>query len=69
MPDLSFQIEQAEPERFSAAPTLLFKLRISNTVAGETVHSVALRCQIRLEVTRRQYRERKKENKKRSKTQ
>jgi hypothetical protein len=55
MPDLSFQIEQAEPERFSAAPTLLFKLRISNTVAGETVHSVALRCQIQLEVTRRQY--------------
>jgi Family of unknown function (DUF6084) len=55
MPDLSFQIEKAEPERFSAAPTLLFKLRISNTVAGETVHSVALRCQIQLEVTRRQY--------------
>jgi hypothetical protein len=55
MPDLSFQIEKAEPERFSAAPTLLFKLRISNTAAGETVHSVALRCQIQLEVTRRQY--------------
>jgi hypothetical protein len=55
MPDLSFQIEQAEPQRFTVAPTLLFKLRISNAVAGETVHSVALRCQIQLEVTRRQY--------------
>jgi hypothetical protein len=55
MPDLSFQIEKAEPQRFTAAPTLLFKLRISNGVAGETVHSVALRCQIQLEVTRRQY--------------
>ena len=55
MPELSFQIEKAEPQRFTVAPTLLFKLRISNAVANETVHSVALRCQIQLEVTRRQY--------------
>lgn len=55
MPDLSFQIEEAEPLRFTVAPTLLFKLRISNAVANETIHSVALRCQIQLEVTRRQY--------------
>src|ERR1700733_15252667 len=55
MPDLSFQIEKAEPQRFTVAPTLLFKLRISNAVASETIHSVALRCQIQLEVTRRQY--------------
>jgi hypothetical protein len=56
MPDLSFQIEKAEPQRFTVAPTLLFKLRMTNNVANETVHSVALRCQIQLEVTRRQYR-------------
>jgi len=55
MLDLSFQIEKAEPQRFTVAPTLLFKLRISNAVANETIHSVALRCQIQLEVTRRQY--------------
>ena len=55
MPDLSFQIERAEPQRFTVAPTLLFKLRITNAAAHETVHSVALRCQIQLEVTRRQY--------------
>ncbi|MFZ0292052.1 MAG: DUF6084 family protein [Candidatus Sulfotelmatobacter sp.] len=55
MPDLSFQIEKAEPQRFTVAPTLLFKLRITNAAAHETVHSVALRCQIQLEVTRRQY--------------
>src|SRR6202035_2474464 len=54
MPDLSFQIEKAEPQRFTVAPTLLFKLSISNAVANETVHSVALRCQIQLEVARRQ---------------
>ncbi|GAC1428215.1 MAG: DUF6084 family protein [Terriglobales bacterium] len=55
MPELSFQIEKAEPQRFTAVPTLLFKLRINNGVANETIHSVALRCQIQLEVTRRQY--------------
>ena len=55
MPDLSFQIEKAEPQRFTVAPTLLFKLRITNAAPNETVHSVALRCQIQLEVTRRHY--------------
>ena len=55
MPDLTFQIEKAEPQRFTVAPTLLFKLRITNATPNETVHSVALRCQIQLEVTRRQY--------------
>jgi hypothetical protein len=55
VPDLSFQIEKAEAQRFTVAPTLLFKLRMANAVPGEVVHSVALRCQIQLEVTRRQY--------------
>ena len=55
MPDLTFQVEEAEPQRFTVAPTLLFKLRINNAVANEAVHSVALRCQIQLEVARRQY--------------
>ncbi len=55
MPELSFQIEKAEPQRFTVAPTLLFKLRINNSLPNETIHSVALRCQIQLEVTRRQY--------------
>ncbi len=55
MPELSFQIEKAEPQRFTVAPTLLFKLRIANSVPSEIVHSVALRCQIQLEVARRKY--------------
>ena len=55
MPDLSFQVEKAEAQRFTAAPTLLFKLRIANATPNQTIHSVALRCQIQLEVTRRQY--------------
>jgi hypothetical protein len=55
MPELTFQIEKAEAQRFTVAPTLLFKLRLNNAVPNEAVHSVALRCQIQLEVARRQY--------------
>jgi hypothetical protein len=55
MPDLSFRIEEATVVPFAAAPTLAFKLRIDNAIVGETIHSVALRCQIQIEVTRRRY--------------
>jgi len=55
MPDLNFQIEQVEVAAFSAAPQLIFKLRLSNVNAGETIHTVALRCQSQLEVARRRY--------------
>src|SRR5438045_7886285 len=55
MPDLNFNVEKAEAQRFAAAPTLLFRLLITNLSANETIHSVALRCQIQLEVTRRKY--------------
>ncbi len=56
MPDLSFRIEEAIVVSFAAAPTLAFKLRIENT-AGQTIHTVALRCQIQIEATRRRYTE------------
>ena len=55
MPDLSFQIEGAIVVPFAVAPTLAFKLRIKNAAADETIHTVALRCQIQIEVTRRRY--------------
>jgi len=55
MPNLSFSIDGANVVPFAVAPTLAFKLRITNAVAGETVHTVALRCQIQIEVTRRRY--------------
>jgi hypothetical protein len=55
MPDLSFKVEGAEVAKFSASPQLAFKLRITNADPAETVHSVALRCQIQIEVTRRRY--------------
>ena len=55
MPELSFSVEEAAPVPYGAAPTLAFKLRIANTVAGEAIHTIALRCQIQIEATRRRY--------------
>lgn len=60
MPDLNFEIVGAEVPAFAAVPTIIFKLSVVN---GETspmgylqrIHSVALRCQIQLAVTRRHY--------------
>jgi hypothetical protein len=55
MPDLSFKVESTEPVPFAAAPTLAFKLGIANAIAGEAIHTIALRCQIQIEATRRRY--------------
>jgi hypothetical protein len=55
MPDLRFQIESAAVVPYAMAPTLALKLQITNTVAGQKIHTVALRCQIEIEVTRRRY--------------
>jgi hypothetical protein len=55
MPDLSFKIEEAAVVPFAIAPTIAFKLRITNENAAETIHTVALRCQIQIDVTRRRY--------------
>ncbi len=55
MPNLTFQIEEAVVEEFAATPSIIFKLRVSNRVASETIHTVALRAQIQIETTRRRY--------------
>lgn len=55
MPDLSFQVEGAEAVSFAASPLLAFKLRITNAFTEERVQTVALRCQLQIEVTRRKY--------------
>ena len=55
MPDLSFSVTEAAPIPYGAAPALAFKLRIANAVAGEAIHTIALRCQIQIEVMRRRY--------------
>ena len=45
----------AEVPPFAALPALIFKMRIANMNDQERIHSVALRCQLRLAVTRRRY--------------
>jgi len=55
MPDLNFSVEGAEPVPFAAAPVIALKLRLTNTDAGQTIHTVALRAQIQIEATRRRY--------------
>jgi hypothetical protein len=55
VPDLSFKVNGVAAIPFAAAPTLAFRLEVANTTPRESIHSVALRCQLQLEVTRRQY--------------
>ena len=52
--DLNFQIESVEPIAHAASPQLAFRLAISET-AATAIQSVLLKCQIRIEPTRRRY--------------
>jgi Family of unknown function (DUF6084) len=55
VPDLNFNVESAEAVPFAAAPTIAFQLRLTNAIAEESIHSIALRCQIQIEAQRRHY--------------
>jgi hypothetical protein len=59
MPDLTFRVEGAEPDRAAAAPLLRFRLRVTEAVAPGAaptpVHAALLRCQVRVEPARRRY--------------
>jgi hypothetical protein len=55
MPDLSFEVVGAEAPAYAATPMLVFKLRVVNGLEQEQIHSVALRSQIQIAVTRRRY--------------
>ena len=55
MPDLRIQVAASKVVPFAAAPTLAFQLDIRNAVANEEIHTIALRCQFQIEVTRRGY--------------
>jgi len=54
MAELSFTCVDVQPERYAAAPTLLFRLRVG-AAGGQRVRAIALRCQIRIEPSRRGY--------------
>jgi hypothetical protein len=54
VPDLSFEVVDAEVLPFAAVPSLLFKLRVEN-LEDEPIRSVALNTQIRISATQRHY--------------
>lgn len=55
VPDLDFQVTGAESQPFAVAPLLAFKIRVANANPEEPIHTIALRCQIQIEATRRRY--------------
>lgn len=55
MPDLNFSVDSAEAVSFAASPMLSLKLRIRAADEAEKIQSIALRCQIQIETTRRRY--------------
>jgi len=54
MSDLDFEVVGVKPDPYAAAPTLLFALKVTE-LTGRVVHSVSLRCQIRIEPQKRRY--------------
>ncbi len=54
MPDVSFEVTGARPVLFAASPLLALDVRIT-APAGETIQSILLRAQIRVEPKRRSY--------------
>ena len=56
MSSYEFVVVDVFAEAYAAAPQLTARLRIQET-SGETIHAIALRCQIRIEPQRRRYEE------------
>lgn len=54
MTELVFDCVGARAERWAVAPTLTFVVKVAET-AGEAVHGISLRCQIRIEPVKRRY--------------
>jgi uncharacterized protein DUF6084 len=54
MSELEFTVADVFAERYAAAPQLTARLRIDEST-GETIHAIALRCQVRIEPQRRKY--------------
>ena len=51
---LGFAVLEARAEPYAAAPTLVFRLRITEGT-GERIHAIALRCMIQIEPRQRHY--------------
>jgi hypothetical protein len=55
VPDLTFRVDSVAVVPFAASPTLAFTVHVANRQDTEVVHTVVLRCQVQLDVTRRPY--------------
>jgi hypothetical protein len=55
MIELNLQIIGAEPLQFAVAPTIAFKLQVTNGDPQQSIHNVMLHCQIQIEATARAY--------------
>ncbi len=55
MPDLSFEVIDAQAPPYTALPMVVFKLRIANANEEEQIQNINLKCQIMLSVTLRRY--------------
>jgi hypothetical protein len=53
-PDLNFAVEGAEPVQYAVSPHIAFKLKLTDC-HSQTIHSVILKSQIQLDVSRRRY--------------
>ena len=56
MSNYQFSVVDIFAEPYAAAPQLTARLRIQETT-GQTIHAIALRCQVRIEPQRRHYEE------------
>ena len=55
MPNLRFDIESVSSMVDSATPVLVFRVRISNLMAEERIHSISLNSQLHIQPARRRY--------------
>jgi hypothetical protein len=55
MPELSFAVEDIIADEGAAMPQLALRLRIENSNGQQQIQSVALRCQVQIEASRRRY--------------
>lgn len=53
MSEIGFRVMTAVPEPYAAVPTITFGLQVESP--GDTIHSLALQCQIRIEPKKRHY--------------
>jgi Family of unknown function (DUF6084) len=56
MSELEITCVDVRADRYAAAPTMVFRLRLTE-FTGVRLHAIALRCQIRIEPARRRYAE------------